>query len=57
MINIENSAGLAKCAIRIEIIAITNYYQTVGSQGLLFSYNRYYDIFAAIVYVSIIFVK
>lgn len=57
MINIENATSLAKYAIRSEIIAIINYYQIVGKQDFLFSYNRYYNIFATIVYILIIFVK
>ena len=57
MMNIGGAAGLAKRAIRSEVIAITNCYRTAGGQGLLFSYNRYYDAFPATVFVPVIFVE
>ncbi len=39
MINIKGAADLAKRATNCIVIAITNYYQTVGGQGPLFIYK------------------
>lgn len=56
-ININGAATWAKRAIKSEVIAITNCYQTVGQQGLLISYIRYHDAFFATIFVLVIFVK
>lgn len=57
MINIESVADLAKHAIRYKVTAIINYYQTVDKDDFIFSYNKYYNAFSAIVFISVIFIK
>ena len=44
MINIKDSAGLAKRAINRIVIALINYYQNPGGQGPLFIYKDIYHL-------------